>query len=349
MLRLAGVVILGFCVLPAILWSQAVPSQPQSSGLRTTFPNVRGLSQDYRIGAGDALEIQVVDTPELNQTLTVSAAGGINFLGLGAIPVLDLTAAELETRIAAALKLKKLVKEPQVLVFIKEYRAKRIFLMGEFASPGEFVMSQNLTVMDAILLAGGLGPSPDDHAYLHRHFVIGNDKPPSAALIANPEVAQEGTEIIKINLKPMLEGRAPEPDPLLKEGDFLIVSRKLVDSFYVLGDVTNPSNFDIPEGQTITVSRAIAQAGGPTFTAKPSNTIIARRSPGGTRQDIKVDYSAILKGKKPDIAVKPNDVIYVPSGKLPMLREQYVTRSNLYVEGTVFRIGRYYQLPEEGR
>jgi polysaccharide biosynthesis/export protein len=349
MLRLFGLIAVTLFFSPQATWGQARPSPAQPTPLRTTFPNVRGLSQDYRVGAGDTLEIQVVDATELNQTVTVSAAGEINFLSVGAIAVEDLTAAEVEARIASALKEKKMVQEPQVLVFIREYRAKRVYLMGEFAFPGEFVMSQTLTVMDAILLAGGLSSYAPNYGYLHRHVFKRESQAPPPSVIAKPDLPREGTDIFQIDLKPILEGNPPEPDLMLKEGDYLIVPRKEAEFFFVLGDVAAPLSYEIPEGRTVTVSQAIAQAGGPRITAKPSKTILSRMNNEGQRQEIKFDFWAILSGKREDIEVKRNDIIYVPSSKLAAIREQYITSTDLFAEGTAFRIGRYYQLPEEAR
>jgi protein involved in polysaccharide export with SLBB domain len=301
------------------------------------------------VGVGDTLEIQVVDTTELNQTVKVSAAGDINFLGVGAIPVRDLTAAEVEVRVGSALKEKKLVQKPQVLVFIREYQAKRIYLLGEFAFPGEFVMSQTLTVMDAILLAGGLGSYSLQYGYLHRHVSKREGGPPPISVIAQPDVPREGTEIFRIDLKPILEGKAPEPDLMLEEGDYLIVPRREVEFVFVLGEVRVPLNYPLYERQTLTVSQAIAQAGGPTSSAKASKTILSRKNSEGKRQEMKLDYWAILSGKQRDIEVRPNDVIYVPSGKFSMVVEQFISETPFIAEGTAFHVGRYYQLPEEAR
>lgn len=348
MLRIVGFTIMMLSLSSQVIWGQmATPAEPGI--VRTAFPNVRGLSADYHIGPGDMLEIQVVEAEELGQTLRVTAAGEINFLSIGSLQVQDLTAAEIENTIASALRGKKLVQDPQVLVFIKEYHSKKIYLMGEFAFPCEFIMAQNLTAFDAMLMAGGLGPHPARYGYLHRHSANLENGPPSTQVIAKPDTPQEGTQIYRIDMSPLLEGKSPEPNPILREGDYLIVPRKQVESFFVLGDVTSPSNFDIPEGKTITVTQAIAFAGGPTFTAKPSKTILARKNADGKRFEIPVNFTAIVKGKKKDISLQPDDIVYVPSGKLPMLREQYVTRTDLYVEGTVFRVGRYYQLPAEQR
>jgi polysaccharide export outer membrane protein len=308
------------------------------------------VSQDYRVGVGDTLEIQVVDAAELTQTLRVSAAGDINFLPVGATPVAGLTAAEVEAGIGSALQGKRLLRNPQVLVFIKAYQAKRIYVMGEVVFPGELIMSQNLTVMDAILLAGGLSSFSARYGYLHRHVSKRSETgPPPTNVIAEPEAPREGTEIFKIDLQPFQEGKVPEPDLTLQQGDYLIVPARIVESVYVLGAVKQPFHYDFPTGQTLMVSQAISLARGPDETAKPSKTIIVRKDKKGKQQQINVDFPAIIKGEKPDIEVLPDDIVYVPRSKVAIIREGYVAQSDLFAEGVVYKIGRYYQLPEEAR
>lgn len=352
------ITIIAWCCVPASLSFRTAAGsacddpapQVQAPAPRTTFANVRGESPEYRLGAGDVLEIHVVDAPELNQTIQVSVGGDINFLPVGGIPVAGLTAAEAEDRIAAALKERRLVREPQVLIFIREYKAKRVYVLGELVFPGEFVMSQSLTVMDAILLAGGLGPYPPRYGYLHHHISrMGEDRPPPASVLARPDAPREGTEIFKIDLQPFLEGKSPQPDLALQHGDYLIIPREEVEFFYVLGEVMNPLYYVYPTGRKLMVSQAIAQAGGPTMAAKTSQTIISRKDSKGKRQELKVDFASIIQGKKPDIEIYPEDVVYVPSSKLTIMKEDYITKTDLIIEGTAFRMGRYYQLPPEGR
>jgi polysaccharide biosynthesis/export protein len=327
----------------------ALAQAPQQA-LRPVFSSIRGVSQEYRLGMGDALEIQVVDAAELNQSVRISGTGEANFMGIGPIRIAGLTASEVETQVAAALKERGLVRNPQVLVFISEYRAKRIYLSGELLLPGEVVMSQRLTVLDAILIAGGFGQYPARYAFLHRHVSAQPDAgPPTASLVAKPDAPRDGTKILKIDLQPVLEGKPPEPDLVLEEGDYLIVPRKQLDFYFVLGEVTNPSNFPIPEAQRITVSQAISRAGGPLMAAKSSKCTIVRKDQTGKQIEIPVDFPAIMKGEKKDIEVLPNDVVFIPSSRRTIIKEDYITKTDLMLEGTAFRVGRYYQMPSESR
>jgi polysaccharide export outer membrane protein len=309
--------------------------------------NARGLSQDYRVGIGDTLEIQVIEADTLNQMLRVSSAGDINFLPVGPIHVLDLSAAELEAKIASVLQEAKLIQKPEVLVFVQDYQAKRIYASGELARPGEFVMSQNMTVLDAILLAGGVTSIAAPHAYLHRRTSdAGASGPPPPNALQQPDTPREGTEIVKVDLQPMLDGGIPEPDLTLRHGDALIVPRRHVNFFYVLGAVMRPLNYVYPFGRTLMASQALAGAGGPTKTARMSEGIVARYAKDGKREEMKVDFAAILEGRQPDFPVQPNDIIFIPGSMIKEIGEGFVFAANAMIEGTAFRIGRSYQLPD---
>jgi len=306
--------------------------------------------EDYRVGIGDTLEIQVVDITdisELNQTLKVSNLGDIDFHPVGTIHVSDLTASEVESKVASVLKDRGLLKDPQVLVYIQDYQAKRFWVSGQFVAPGEFVMSQRLTVMDAILLAGGLGALASEYGFLHRsgaqREVTG---PPTAVTVENPEMEREGVEIIRINLAPLKVGRLPEPDLPLREGDYFIVPRREVDFYFVLGEVMFPLNYIYPSDRTLSASQAIAGAGGPTKTAKLSEGKLVRYDAAGARQEMPIDFQAIIEGRQDDFDVLPNDVIFIPGSNIRTIGEGFIWAANAMIAGTAFRVGRRYQLPD---
>jgi protein involved in polysaccharide export with SLBB domain len=120
------------------------------------FQRLPGISPDYRLGPGDVLAIDVIGSEMLRETFKISNSGKISFPLLGEIPATDLTAEQLELDIARRLRERQLLKSPEVLVYIESYEAKPIYVVGEVDNPGEYVMSQQLTLMDAIFLAGGL-------------------------------------------------------------------------------------------------------------------------------------------------------------------------------------------------
>jgi polysaccharide export outer membrane protein len=64
----------------------------------------------------------------------------------------------------------------------------------------------------------------------------------------------------------------------------------------------------------VTVSEAIALAGGPNRFANPDETVIIRDDPGKGKKRIPIDYPGILKGKHPeqDLTLLAGDIVYVP-------------------------------------
>ncbi|MFZ0430516.1 MAG: polysaccharide biosynthesis/export family protein [Acidobacteriota bacterium] len=301
---------------------------------------------DYRVGAGDTLEIQVVDVPELNQTVDVSGAGEISLQPVGNLKVSDMTAEELEDAIAAAFQQKGLLKNPEVLVYVRNYRAKRIYVTGELAFPGEFVISKGLTVLDGILLAGGVAPTADRYAYIQRRKTGPKfTSPPPASVVKNPAVASEDSEVFRVDLEPLKQGKPPVPDLALQAGDYVIVPRRTLQFFYVMGEVLRPLNYILPMAEPLHVSQAIAGAGGPTTTAKISDGLLIRTDEKGERHETKVDFKKILKGEEEDPLVQANDVIFIPGSKIRTIGEGYIRAANAMIGQAAFRIGRMYQLP----
>lgn len=111
-----------------------------------------GGHQNYRIGIGDLLQIEVYDEPDLTKEVRVLTDGDISFPLLGTITAQNLTVRELEKTIRERLAAKYIVN-PQVTVFVKEF--SNVFVFGEVKNPGSFPIYGMMTVFEAITLAGG--------------------------------------------------------------------------------------------------------------------------------------------------------------------------------------------------
>ncbi len=305
-----------------------------------TFSRLPGISTDYRIGPGDRLSIEVVDLPALSLSLAVSNSGTVNMPLLGTIQAGDMTAGELENAIAEKLKEKNLMRKPEVLVDVIEYVAKPVYILGEVDKAGEYIMSQQLTLMDAILIAGGLDITAGRYGYLHRRLREDEEAPPSAppdprnrpvfntlrrnerlpqVNPAKPQEAAPGTQVTRIDLEPVKKGGVVTPNLLMRKGDVFIVPRRTSEPFYVIGDVRSPGAFELLPEEPLLVSQAIAQAGGPTNTAKMAKGILVRYDSAGKRVERPVDFSAIIKGKAPDFRVLADDIVFIPGSKIRTL------------------------------
>ncbi len=111
-----------------------------------------GQNQNYRIGVGDLLQIEVYDEKDLTKEVRVLTDGFISFPLIGAIKAAGLTVSGLEKEIKKLLAAKYLV-DPQVTVFVKEF--SDIYVFGEVKKPGSFPLFGRMTVFEAITLAGG--------------------------------------------------------------------------------------------------------------------------------------------------------------------------------------------------
>jgi polysaccharide biosynthesis/export protein len=81
---------------------------------------------------------------------------------------------------------------------------------------------------------------------------------------------------------------------------------------YVMGDVSKPGGYPISTNNSkMTVLQAIALAGYANHTAAIGKSKLIRETPAGV-QEIDLAVGAIQKGKKPDVALLPDDVIYIP-------------------------------------
>lgn len=334
---------IGLVMVPAGRSGQA---SAQRAAAASTFVNLDRASSDYRVGPGDLVEIQVIGTEEFTHSLRISNSGDVSIPMLGIMKIADLTLFEVEDAIAESLQQKKLVENPQVLGFVREYQAKPIYVSGAVLNPGEFIMSQDLTVVDAILLAGGLRYNAADEALIHRRV---QGFPPGAGA---PGIGP-GWETIKVDLRPLKEGRFLESASELQRGDVLRVPEMAVNPFYVVGEVFDPRNYFYQPGQVLMASQAISWAKGPVPTAKLSAGMLVRYDAEGKRQELKVDYAAILSGKQADFAIQPHDIIFIPGSRVKTISHGLLMMTDTMVMQQTFRIARRYQLPEapgaEGR
>jgi polysaccharide export outer membrane protein len=227
-----------------------------------------------------------------------------------------LTAIELEALVATKLKEAHLLQSPEVLVHVLEYMGKPFYMVGQIDRPGEYSMSQDLTLMDAILLAGGLDYTAAEYGYLHRRLPGSTTEMASASVFLNrPAIALPGTEVLKFDLAPLKRGGILHENPVLKKGDVFVVPARPLSEFYVIGDVQAPGRYELPPENPLYASQAIAQAGGPMKTAKTKHGVMIRILPDGSRVERKIDFRQVLKAKDDDFTIQRNDVLFIPGSR----------------------------------
>jgi len=303
MMRPASVIMIA---LTSVLLAQETNPGPQPGKPSELPAEIR--SRDYRLGTGDLLAITVFGVADLDRVVRVSSTGSITLPQLGKIEAAGTTAQQLEARIAEMLADEKLVLDPQVTVFIKEYRSQPVYALGAVNQPGQYMVTHQLRLIDALSMAGGVDvKKAGDHLFLQRR--IGTSDPDGVS------GGGEGPrQVTRIDLKALLEKGDASLNVTLEAGDVIQVPERKAEVFYVVGDVGRPGGFEFPsEDKTLfLVSRALSWAGGPSKTAKMSKGILMRYDDKGRRQELAVDFKAILSGRKPDLPVRPNDIIFIP-------------------------------------
>jgi polysaccharide export outer membrane protein len=111
----------------------------------------------YRIGPQDTLDINVSQVEELSKPVTVDTGGKVLLPLIGEIQAAGRTPEELSQDIAAALK-KHYMKDPQVVVSVKEAQGQKITVDGAVQQPGMYPLAGPTTLMQAVSMAKGADP-----------------------------------------------------------------------------------------------------------------------------------------------------------------------------------------------
>lgn len=171
--------------------------------IRTDIPEGASVSYgpNYRIGPEDVLHVSVWDNKDLTLDVPVRPDGKISLPLIQDVQAEGLTAAELSDVIH--LKLLPFLKEPNVAVIVTQVNAPKVFVIGYVARPGPYPMRSDMSILEALSLAGGFTPFAS---------------PKSIKVVRKVGGKQE---IRKVNYYEMLD--AGGGSYLLKPGDMIVV------------------------------------------------------------------------------------------------------------------------------
>jgi polysaccharide export outer membrane protein len=260
-------------------------------------------SQDYVLGPGDIVELTVFGIDELKQkSLALDARGRVYLPFINEVQLLGLTPRESEVKIATLYEA-SVLKNPQVSLAVKEYRSQFVNVLGAVVHPGSYQLVRRVFLIDGLAMAGGLlAEKAGFKAYVHR----------AAAAGRNPGGPPD-QQTFEIDLVRLLEKGDVSLNVPLEAGDVVTVPEREERFYYVLGDVQRGGAFGIKRGETVTLSKALASAGGFLSTAKAAKTVIMRNGRTDTAATpIPVNVPRILKGRDPDPILSQDDVVFVP-------------------------------------
>lgn len=287
----------GFCQASA----QSPLARASSSGSASpvaTSPELLDLPIQ-RVGADDLLSVAVEDCPELTRNFRVLGDGTLSLpLLKEKIPVANKLPGEIETQISEALVREQLLVRPVVSVYVAEYRSLPVSVLGAVRHPITFQAAGEVTLLDALTRAEGLGQDAGPEILVSR--------PHSAGAIT-------GSLIQRIPVKRLIDEADPTLNIRLHGGEEIRVPE--AGRVYVLGNVKKTGAFLIGDGSDTTVLKLIAMTEGLLPYTNKDAYIYRKEAGKNGRSEIPVELTHILEHKAPDIALQSNDILYVPDSK----------------------------------
>ena len=237
------------------------------------------VDNNYRIGQGDVLRIAVYDHADLSTTARVNSDGTILFPLIGAVAAGGQTVGHLADAIANLLADGYLVN-PQVSIFVEEFRSQKATIVGQVKIPGLYELSGPTTLLQLISKAGGLTPDAAQTIVVQRQAATGEEQK------------------IAVPVMELMDGASSHDIPIL-DGDSIFIDR--AGRFYVTGEVRKPDAYQFEQGMSVIT--AITRAGGFTDLAAKGKVRIIR----------KLGESEKVMNKVPmHEQIQPDDVIVVP-------------------------------------
>lgn len=171
--------------------------------------NLPPPSERSEIGPGDTFTLEIMGEKDLPKDYMVAADGTVDFPYVHTVAVGGLEPSEVARVVRQRLIEEKVLSDPSVVVQVKEYRSRRINVLGQVQKPGSFPFTPTMTLIQAISMAGGLTTLADsDRVTLTRRA---------------PEKKGAYTAVVSVGI--IMEGRSP--DIALQSGDQIFVHERL--------------------------------------------------------------------------------------------------------------------------
>src|SRR6266481_4523704 len=306
-------------------------------------------STDYPIGIGDLLTVSVPGVDDLKErTVRVGSEGNIDLPLIGSIHAAGIPESELREKLSKALE--KFMYDPQVDLFVKEYKSRQVAVVGAVRAPGLITLSgAGESILDVLTQAGGTTPEAADEVVILPQVSSEGLKLQRVAQSMSAEGEEAGRPVSVANNGDPHAGppanvltvppphNAPTLEDLQKSvsnGPAVVIPLKATamtgsahymnmpvepgdiivvpggGNVMVTGWVYRPGYFQVGSG--LTALGAVGSAGGAMYAANPSDATLMRSDSNGNKVAIPINLEKIAKGEDPDVPVRANDVIDVP-------------------------------------
>jgi polysaccharide export outer membrane protein len=199
-----GLLISALLVPATRLCAQKQETAGQGSSDHAAKPTVdESVSDDYQVGPGDVLSVNVWKEPDASGTFVVRPDGKITLAFINDLSVDGKTPAEIQAIVTD--KISPFINLPNVTVSVREIHSKKVFVLGEVAHTGSYQIGQPTTMLEILTEAGGLQPFAKEKSIYVLRKENGLQKK------------------IPFNYKEVVQGKKMEQNIELEPGDVVVV------------------------------------------------------------------------------------------------------------------------------
>ena len=281
-----------------LLLTSAFLAFGQATHPLASSPNLSAASHTQpgaQVGPDDLLTVAVADCPELTRNFRVLSDGTLALpLLKERIPAKNKSPEEIEAEISAALVRDQLLVQPVVSVSIAEYRSIPVSVLGAVHHPVTFQAAGGVTLLDALTRAEGLS----------------DDAGPEILVSRSHSAASQPGLIQRIPVKGLIDDAVPSLNIRLYGGEEIRVPS--AGKVYVIGNVKRTGAFPVQDRNDLSVLKVLALSEGLLPYTNKLAFIYRREAGKESRNEIPIQLTEIMKHKAPDVALLPNDILYVP-------------------------------------
>jgi polysaccharide export outer membrane protein len=282
------------------------PAATQAPQAKSVTQAVRGVSTDYALGPGDQITLVVpgLEDQYNEKVFRIDASGDVTLPLVGRIHAGGLSTAALEADLQ--IRLKKVLKDPQVVVNISSFGSEPVSILGAVRTPGIVQLQGQKSLFEVLSLAGGLQPEAGYVVEVTRPLANGNIPLPNARTDPSAQVS-----IASVRLTDIINVPNAAENIQILPGDTISVPKTGI--VYVVGSVSKPGGYALDENESLSALQVLSLAEGLQLTAAASKAQILRTVAGApTRSQIPVNLNRLMAGKGTDVQLRAGDILFVP-------------------------------------
>ncbi|MEO8592808.1 MAG: polysaccharide biosynthesis/export family protein [Candidatus Solibacter sp.] len=283
------------------------------------------------IGPDDTITLVALNLDEISKPFRVGSSGELSLPLVGRVMAAGKTVEALEAEISE--RLKQFVREPQVTVYVSEYRSQPVTVSGAVAKPGILQLQGSTPLYSIIVQAGGpkdAGPT----VTLTRDQRYGPIPFPEASTTADGNYS-----VAELALDEAIRGDSEAGTLLLKPNDLVTVSPQRPPRLvYITGEVNKPGAIELVHRSEVSMTQLLSMAGGFSRIARPSKTVIRHIGESGAETAFQlIDLKKVLDGKAKDLFLTDGDIVVVPSNQLA---SYFSAMSSVAISSSAMILGR---------